>query len=425
MKTKGFLYGAALSAALLLNSCETHELAPRQTTKDEKNQTTANFGSGVVFNGQTFANNVSAALKGKTVGYIAQMENNPHCVGISSGYATYLGPYESSPAPYKPGEFWVDPRMETAQLSSTITAAAMLEVLEGKAGAVTVDSPIFPYLPNNWKLGPNVKLLTFRHLLTHGSGLAPGQIGLAEPETDRYENLRKIIANGIPATYIQDRNGVKVIVDNRRQSLNYALLRVLMPYVQYGAAKYKPFEAKNTNAEATAADYVALVQQLVLVPSGIAPKAGQPLPDVLSLTNSAYQPRFYQYGNMDNYWEQDAQGRLYAGANRWIMKSQEYMSFLNHLLTGNLLSPASLQTMKSGQMGMTFLYGQYGKYTYQKGYQVKNGAGLATAWMSFPNGLAIVLYVNTVGGVANDGNGTPDLQNLLKQAYDQAWEVVQ
>jgi CubicO group peptidase (beta-lactamase class C family) len=197
-----------------------------------------------------------------------------------------------------------------------------------------------------------VKLLTFRHLLTHGSGLAPGQIGLAEPETDRYENLRKLIANGIPPAYIQDRNGVKVIVDNRRQSLNYALMRVLIPYVQYGAAKYKTLEAKNTNAEATAADYVALVQHLVLVPSGITPNVGnsQTLPDVLPVTTSGYQPRFYQYGNLNNYWEQDAQGRLYAGATRWIMKSREYMSFLDHLLAGNLLSPASLQTMKSGQM---------------------------------------------------------------------------
>jgi hypothetical protein len=43
--------------------------------------------------------------------------------------------------------------------------------------------------------------------------------------------------------------------------------------------------------------------------------------------------------------------------------------------------------------------------------------------MTFPNNVSVVLYVNTVGGVASDG--TTDLQNLLKQAYDEAWEVVQ
>ena len=53
------------------------------------------------------------------------------------------------------------------------------------------------------------------------------------------------------------------------------------------------------------------------------------------------------------------------------------------------------------------------------------GAGLTTAWMSFPNGLTIVLYMNTVGGLANDSNGTPNLQEVLWQAYDQACEVVQ
>jgi hypothetical protein len=136
----------------LLGSCETHELAPRETTKGEKDQITANFGSGVVFNNTRFFNNMAAALKGKTIGFIATVENKDSYSGsVSSGYATYLGPYEPWPAPVKPGEFWVDPRMETAQLSSTITAAAMLEVLEGKAGAVAVDSPI-PTCPTtgNW-----------------------------------------------------------------------------------------------------------------------------------------------------------------------------------------------------------------------------------------------------------------------------------
>ena len=36
-------------------------------------------------------------------------------------------------------------------------------------------------------------------------------------------------------------------------------------------------------------------------------------------------------------------------------------------------------------------------------------------------GLTIVLNTNTLGGLANDGNGTPDLQNFIKNAYDQAW----
>jgi hypothetical protein len=145
---------------------------------------------------------------------------------------------------------------------------------------------------------------------------------------------------------------------------------------------------------------------------------------VVPTLNQPYT-RYYAYGSTDNWREQDAQGRLYAGANRWYMFSEEYSLFLNKLWSGSLLSPAALETMKSGQMGMTFLYGQYGKYYYQKGFAVKNGAGLTTAWMTFPDGLNVVLYINTFGGLSNDGSGTPDVQNLLKNAYDEAWETVQ
>jgi hypothetical protein len=253
-------------------SCRQEEFAPRTPpVKEAIGGETASFGSNLVFNKFTFTKNISNVLKDKTIGYVAQVkQNGTFVIGSAYGYAAYLGPYDS-PAPYKPGQFWPDRRMETMQLSSTITGAALLKVLELKGGAVTVDSPVFPFLPANWKLGPNVKLLTFRHLLSHGSGLAPQQMGLAEPETDLYENLRDIIAYGIPTQFIQDRNGVKIIVDNRRQSLNYALMRVLIPYLQHGKAKYEINESKGTNAGATATDYVTLVQQLILTPSGIVP----------------------------------------------------------------------------------------------------------------------------------------------------------
>jgi hypothetical protein len=178
MKTKGLLYSAALSVALLLGGCEAHELAPRETTKGEKDPTTAVLGDGMVFNTSKYQQYVSAAFNNKTVGAIFRTQRNDLAAPtIIEGYATYLGPYAPGPAPHHPGTFLHDPRMETMQLSSTITATALLKVLEGKAGGVSVDSPLFPYLPSDWKLGPNLKLLTFRHLLSHGSGLAPASPG--------------------------------------------------------------------------------------------------------------------------------------------------------------------------------------------------------------------------------------------------------
>jgi hypothetical protein len=251
-------------------------------------------------------------------------------------------------------------------------------------------------------------------------------LGVAEPETDTYENLRKLIANGIPATYLQDRNGKLIIVDNRKLSVNYALLRILIPYLQNGAAAYKQNEAKGTNAGATSTAYIALVTQLILSPSGMVAEAENQfsMPDVMPTARTPYT-RYYQFGNTENSWEQDALGRLYCGANRWYMSTNDYMLFLDKLWAGNLLTAPSLEMMKSGQMAMTFTYGTNGKYYYQKGYAAKNGAGLATIWMSYPNGARVVLFINTTGGLTNDSNGTPNIEDILKKAYDDAWVAVQ
>jgi hypothetical protein len=429
MKTKSLLHMAAMAVSLLMGSCTKEELTPRELTLREKEaqSVTSNFGSDLTFDHNKYTQYIFAALKDKTVGFAALIvKENNEMSGITMGMAAEPGPSVDPNAPIPSEFFFYSRRMETMQLSSTLTAATLLKVMELKGGAVTVDSPIIPYLPANWKIGPNIKLLTFRHLLSNNSGLAPQQLGLSEPESDTYDNLRKLIANGIPPSYIQDRNGTQVIVDNRKLSVNYALMRILIPYVQHGTAKYKFNEIKGTNAEATSTDYVSIVTGHVLKPSGIVPIFNNDftMPDVVPTAETPYT-RYYQFGNTNNSWEQDALGRLYCGANRWFMSVDDYTLFLNKLWTGKLLYNSSLEILKGGQMGMTFLYGKYGKYYYQKGFAVKNGAGLTTIWMTYPNGIRIVLFMNTVGGLATDSNGTPDLQGIVEKAYDNAWVATQ
>jgi CubicO group peptidase (beta-lactamase class C family) len=429
MKKQTFITVGALAASLFLASCSPEEISPRDTTLKDKQALppTNNFSNSLTFDHYKFSSNIANAVHDKTLGYAARISGEGAKVtGVSGGLAVNLPNPNPNPFGYAPGMFLLSRRMETMQLSSTITAATLMKAIESKAGAITVDSPILPYLPANWKLGPNIKLLTFRHLLSNNSGLAPQMLGVAEPETDTYENLRKLIANGIPATYLQDRNGKLIIVDNRKLSVNYALMRILIPYLQNGAAAYKQHEAKGTNAEATSSAYVTLVTQLILSPSGILADAENhfTMPDVVPTASTPYT-RYYQFGNTGNSWEQDALGRLYCGANRWYMSPNDYILFLDKLWAGNLLTASSLEVMKSGQMAMSFIYGTNGKYYYQKGYLSKNDAGLATIWMTYPNGIRVVLFINTTGGLPFDSNNNTDLQNILKKAYDDAWVALQ
>jgi CubicO group peptidase (beta-lactamase class C family) len=417
MKTRLFISLTILAAGLLTGGCTREELAPQEKARPERSTTaTSNFADNIVFDPSAFRANIKASLDGKTTGYAFTLLK-----GYDSRYEYY------GYAAVDQTKFTTSTRMETAQLSSTISAIALLKVLEGKG--LTVDSPVHPYLPSDWALGPNVKLITFRHLLTHKSGLAPELAGLAEPETDRYENLKLIIAKGIPKEAVTKINGKPVLSAPKKElSANYALMRILIPYLHNGAAFYKSSEAMGRNAEATARDYVKIVTEKVFHPSGIVDVAYEYYftPDVFP-THSDLMPgkvynftRYYQFGSATKYWEQDKLGRQYAGYDRWYMSVIEYAYMIDKLFQGKLLSDASLQLMKSEGTALSAVSGPYGTYYCHQGGKVKSGGGMATAFMVFPQGGVAVVFTNSVGGLPNNEKGYPDLHTLLKQAYENA-----
>src|SRR5438270_9352138 len=65
-----------------------------------------------------------------------------------------------------------DVPMHVASVSKLITAMAMTKLLEDHN--ISPDARIWPSLPPYWVRGPGVDQLTFRHLLTHTSGLVAG-----------------------------------------------------------------------------------------------------------------------------------------------------------------------------------------------------------------------------------------------------------
>ncbi len=105
-------------------------------------------------------------------------------------------------------------RMNIASVSKTLTATAALKLLAEKN--VSIDSPIYPYLPKSWTFGPNVQTITFRELLTHTSGIRSDQ-DLATA----YGDLRNLIAQGIN---LNDKVP-------HYQNHNFALFRILIPYL--------------------------------------------------------------------------------------------------------------------------------------------------------------------------------------------------
>jgi CubicO group peptidase (beta-lactamase class C family) len=121
--------------------------------------------------------------------------------------------------------------MTVMSMSKTITATGVMKAMEelnARGKNITVDSHIAPYLPSEWHLGPRVKELTFRHLLTHTGGLRP-----ATGDPDSYLGLKQTIANGA-----QDADFGKFFYANA----DFCLFRIINPYMAMSEAEVKNIE---------------------------------------------------------------------------------------------------------------------------------------------------------------------------------------
>jgi CubicO group peptidase (beta-lactamase class C family) len=109
--------------------------------------------------------------------------------------------------------------MHVASVSKLITAMAMTKLLHSRN--ISPDAHISKWLPSHWHKGPGVDRITFRHLLTHTSGLVlvdqPGpsdyqfmkdQIAIGTVGKPGYRNLNfglcRILISTIDAPYLFD-----------------------------------------------------------------------------------------------------------------------------------------------------------------------------------------------------------------------------
>ncbi|MBJ7470558.1 MAG: beta-lactamase family protein [Solirubrobacteraceae bacterium] len=118
-------------------------------------------------------------------------------------------------------------RIQLMSVTKPITAMAIVRALD-LAPNVDVDTPVSAYLPAGWAKGPgfaanSASPITFRHLLTHTSGVLQE---FQDPANDisswgnRWASLQPLVANGASPN---------VAAGEQYKNANYALLRVLLP----------------------------------------------------------------------------------------------------------------------------------------------------------------------------------------------------
>jgi CubicO group peptidase (beta-lactamase class C family) len=109
----------------------------------------------------------------------------------------------------------IDTPMHVASVSKLVTAMAMTRLLH--VHGMSYDDRIEPWLPQYWQRGGNIQALTFRHLLTHTSGLLSP---IKNPGPIDFQSMKDAIALG--STDLSTRD---------YKNINYSLCRVLLATV--------------------------------------------------------------------------------------------------------------------------------------------------------------------------------------------------
>jgi CubicO group peptidase (beta-lactamase class C family) len=358
------------------------------------------FGKG--FDIDLFEQNLKSQLAQGTMGYSYAIFDHVNLVRAGAG-----GLAVSPNVPQSP-----DKRMTTMSMSKTITATAVMKLMEemrSEGTDITVDSAIAPYLPSNWSpYGLNVSKMTFRHLLTHTSGLrAVSTPGDADPDT--YTNLWRTIKAGANNA---DFGGPAYA------NANFCLFRIIIPYMAGTTGFLIALAVGDDNADAksTGKAYVQYVKEHVLEPIGLGgidviPTGPQPY--------TRYYPDWSDSG--ESYGDPtDDTAMLRTGAGYWYMSATEFAKFIASLRNGLIVSADTFAIMKpdNWRVGQTTALGvgMYGKLSTHGRYWNHNG-GLPASyadWMIFPNGITAVIMVNS--GLWGDAP-----ENVVENAFNTAY----
>lgn len=197
-----------------------------------------------VFSVETFEQNIIDAFAGNSVGFSYAITVDGTLVvsdGVGKGKATGDGSRDM-----------VDTdKMHIASVSKTITAAALLRLLEDTQG-VDVGSSIEPYLPSRWPRGSGVENVTFHDLLVHASGLSlPAANGRVS-----HNDLQQIVQTGL--VDLNDPPG------SQYSNVHQSLIRVMIPEILGEVAN-----GGETDEEFRARVFGEYVQAVVFGPLGI------------------------------------------------------------------------------------------------------------------------------------------------------------
>jgi CubicO group peptidase (beta-lactamase class C family) len=323
-----------------------------------------------------FSAAMDAQLQGKVTGYVSIVGGGLPVI------VTYGDARTSTDAPARKMD--TDVPINVASVSKFLTSIRVLQSMA--AHNLTIDSKIAPFLPPDWQLGANVNSITFRDLLTHRAGFRNGD------QNATYDSLKQQIATNINLT---DKATAKY------NNLNFALFRVLLPYMEGfndpGAA---------ARATATANFYGDTMRQHVFQPVGVSNVACKP-------QNNSHPALAYPFppGNAHGYdW---GDWTLTCGGGGWVLSASDLFKVLLARVGGTtLLTDAQKTLMDSNCLGWDCSVQNQTDFVGKNGLLFGANSGLETFVGIFKGNMMVILLVNS--------NPGPNITSIVVKAFGQA-----
>lgn len=262
--------------------------------------------------------------------------------------------------------------MHVASVSKLITAMALTKLLRDRG--LSPDSGIARWLPASWQRGPGVDRITFRHLLTHRSGLGLGP----DAGEGNYEFMKDRIAIGTSNLGTPDYKNV-----------NFTLCRILIANILDRVSFELPGTTDKFRDLASIRAYERYVAETVFAPVGVTSGFDHTDPNALAYPFPADEPG-WSSGDISSM----------SGAAGWHMSVDDLLRVMAAFRRRNLIvAPAVAEIMLERQFGLdlkrdTPLGRIYGK----GGFWSRDGDGRFVEQSNvffLPKGMELVVLANS------------------------------
>ncbi len=367
------------------------------------------------FDPALFASKIEARLAGKVpgFGYRIIVNGQPYLNGTSGGgKARY-----AIDAPEL--AYTATTRQDVASSTKFVTALTVLKILE-RNGKNTSEL-IWPYLPSYFKPHADFKKLRFVDILSHTSGIV--NYNNAGTQNGELNDVQDTVEDGIQLTELTN-------VTYDYQNMNYALCRVLVPYMigkleQPGFLTIlKQMEGEYAQLNTfQAAAFLSFVQSIVMQPAGL---VNWDKVDFKPWGSPVNQYTKYYPNNITTVQgNDDVANFLDSGAGGLVISADELAKVVAAARAGKIVSSTTFKQMKSGKIGMHQLgfddtiLGNYGSYSHKNG----GTSNISSVLMDFQGKPGNESAVNVQLVItANMGGSDAGRPSVWANLFDQSWK---